>query len=200
MRAALVLGLGLLAAGACTPDIAPGSYLCGPDQVCPDDQACDGPTNTCVLPSQVQPFACPTGATEAEPNNDATNAQRVVNLTCVSRTAEVIGCAKDLDGEDWFQFDVPADCTTVGIDARLTFPLAFEVLALELRSDTGATLATGEACFQAEPDDGDEQRCLEHTLTPGGHYAIRIARTGEGVCGGACAYNRYTLTLQLETP
>lgn len=200
MHAAGLFVGGLLAVGACAPDIAPGSYLCGPEQSCPDDQACDGLTNTCVLPSQAQPFACPTGATEIEPNNAASSAQVVANLACVSRTAQVIGCTKDLDGEDWFQFDVPATCTSVGVDVRLTFPIAFEGLALELRNDAGATITTGEPCAQSEPDDGDDQSCLAQTLTPGGHYAIRIARTGEGECGGACAYNRYTLTLQLETP
>lgn len=196
MRAAFLW----IAFTACTPDIAPGSYLCGPEQVCPDDQACDGLTNTCVLPSQVRLFACPTDANEVEPNNAASSAQQVTNLACVSPTAEVIGCSKDQDEEDWFQFNVPATCTTVGVEARLTFPLAFEVLSLELRNDSGAVLSTGDTCLQSEPDDGNEQRCLAMALTPGGRYAIRIARTGEGKCGGACAHNRYTLGIQLETP
>ena len=201
MRTTL-LGLGLVALGACSADIAPGSYLCGPEQICPADQACDGVSNTCVLPSQAKPFACPsaTETTEVEPNNDTTSAQLVANLACASRTAEIVGCTRDLDGEDWFQFDVPAVCTTVHVQSRLTFPLAFEVLALELRGANDATVATGEPCANAESDDGDEQRCLDQPLAPGGHYAIRIARTGAGTCSGACAYNRYTLTLQLETP
>ncbi len=190
----------LLALVGCTPDILPGAYLCGPEQVCPEEQVCDGVTNTCVLRSQAQPFACPVIQTEVEPNDNRNNAQVIANLLCASRPAEVIGCTKDLDGEDWFLFDVPSTCTTVGADLRLTFPLAFEVLELDLRDATGGTVATGSACANAEPDDGDEQRCIEQALTPGGQYAIRVARTGEGDCDGACAHNRYTLTLQLETP
>lgn len=201
MRPAVALAF--VAITACTPDIAPGAYLCGPEQACPDEQVCDGVTNTCVLSSQARLFACPSGATEVEPNDDMASAQLVGNLACVSRPAEVIGCTRQLDGDDgqdWFQFDVPAVCTAVSVAVRLTFPIAYEALALELRDATGATLASGTACPQTEADDGDEQACIEHDLTPGGHYAIRIARTGEGNCGGACAHNRYTLSLQLETP
>ncbi len=197
MRAWIVAGLAFV---GCAPDIAPGAYLCGPEQVCPDEQVCDGVTTTCVLRSQAKPFACPIIQTEVEPNDNTNNAQVIENLLCASRPAEVIGCTRDLDGEDWFQFDVPASCTTVGVDLRLTFALAFEILELELRDAGGAIVATGTSCPNAEPDDGDEQRCIEHALAPGGHYAVRIARTGEGDCEGACAHNRYTLTLQLETP
>jgi len=192
----------LVALTACSPDIVPGSYLCGPERLCPEDQQCDGVTNICVLPNQVMPFACPPLMTtsEVEPNDSAASAQVVANLACVSRSAELVGCSKDLDGEDWFQFDVPGDCTAVGVTARLTFPLAFEVLSVELLDAGGAVLAIGEPCPQSEQDDGDEQSCLEKTLTPGGHYTVRVARTGEGACDGACAHNRYTLTLALETP
>lgn len=192
----------LLAVAACSPDIVPGSYLCGPERLCPDEQQCDGATNICVLPNQVTPFACPplASTSEIEPNDSAMDAQVVANLACVSRNADLVGCAKDLDGEDWFQFDTPPECTAVGVTARLTFPLAFEVLAVELRDSNDVILATGEACPQSELDDGDEQRCLEKTLTPGTRYAMRVVRTGEGTCNGACAHNRYTLTLALETP
>jgi hypothetical protein len=200
MRSTILQIFALAAVGACAPDIAPGAYLCGPEQVCPDEQVCDGETATCVLPSQAKPFACPASSTDVEPNDDPNNAQVIPSLTCASRPAEVIGCTRDVDGEDWFQFDVPAACTTVGVDLRLTFPIAFELLELELRNGSGVIVATGTPCAQAEPDDGDDQSCLEHALTPGEHYTVRVARTGEGDCGGACAYNRYTLTLQLETP
>ena len=32
----------LVLAAACTPSIAPGAYLCGPDAECPDGLVCDG--------------------------------------------------------------------------------------------------------------------------------------------------------------
>ncbi|MBA3452155.1 MAG: hypothetical protein H0T42_03540 [Deltaproteobacteria bacterium] len=156
-----------------------------------------------MLRSQTKPFACPIASSEIEPNDDMATGQVIGNLLCASRPAEVVGCTTELDGddgEDWFQFDVPSACTSVGVDVRLTFPLAFETLGLELRDASGATIATGGACPQADPDDGDDQACIEHRLTPGGHYALLVARTGEGACEGSCAHNRYTLTLQLETP
>src|SRR5690606_5891048 len=56
MRLAIApsLVLVLVAAGACSPEIAPGAYLCGPERACPEGQACDGPTNICVLTSGAQ--------------------------------------------------------------------------------------------------------------------------------------------------
>jgi len=199
MRAAALV---FVLAAACTPEIVSGSYLCGPERACPDDQACDGATNICVLPSQVQPFACPSQSetTEVEPNDDSVNAQLVANLECVSRSAEIVGCTRDLDGEDWFVFDVPVGCTAVAVEARLTFPLAFEVLSLEVHGSTGLTIATGGDCAISDAADGDEQRCLDVPLASGSRYALRVARSGVGTCGGACAHNKYTLTLQLKTP
>ena len=197
MRAWIVVSVALV---GCAPEIAPGAYLCGPEQACPEEQVCDGVTNTCVLRSQAKPFACSVLQTEVEPNDNANDGQVIDNLSCASRPAEIVGCTRDLDGEDWFQFDAPAVCSTVSVDLRLTFPLAFEILELDLRDAGGAVIATGTTCASSETDDGDEQRCIEKSLIPGGHYTVRIARTGEGDCRGACAHNRYTLTLQLETP
>ena len=122
------------------------------------------------------------------------------NLACVSQPAEVLGCTKDADGEDWFQFDAPGNCTTVAVDVRMTFPLASVEPVLPRSSSASTSNASGGPCTTDDPDDGDEQRCLDHVLTPGGHYAVRIARTGDGACDGQCAYNRYTLSLQLKTP
>ncbi len=196
MRAAMFA----LALAACSPEIAPGSYYCGPEQACPEDQECDGPTNLCVLPSAAQPFACAPGA-ELEPNDSFANAQELAtNLTCVSRVVEALGCEERNDGEDWFSFDVPGNCVAVAVDARLTFPIAFETLELELRDASGATLATGGACSNEAADDADDRRCLRQTVAAGGRYAVRIARSGAGTCEGACSHNRYTLNLQLITP
>ena len=198
MRGALIVVL----LAACSPEIAPGTYLCGPEGLCPEGQACNGPDNVCVLPGAVQPFACGEDATEVEPNDGFATAQPVLagNLACVSRVVEILGCSQDADGEDWFAVEIPAVCVAVAVEARISFPIAFETLALELRDDTGAVVATAGACGRADPDDGDDQRCLEATVTPGGTYAVRVARGGEGNCGGRCAHNRYTLNVQLTTP
>ena len=34
----------------------------------------------------------------------------------------------------------------------------------------------------------------------GGSYGLLVKPNGQGNCGGACAYNRYTLSVQLATP
>jgi hypothetical protein len=43
------------------------------------------------------------------------------------------------------------------------------------------------------------RRCVDFTLTPGTKYAVKVLPTGEGNCNGACAHNRYTLSVQLAT-
>ena len=196
MRAALVV----VAVTACTPEITPGVYLCGPERACPEGLACNAPDNTCVLPGAAEPFACPQQGAETEPNDDAALAQSLGNLTCVSRVVEIGGCAADTDLEDWFGFEVPPACTAVAVDARLGFVLAFEVLELELRAEDGSTIAAADACGNEVPDDGADHRCLTQTLTPGARYALRVARSGAGDCGGECAHNRYTLDVQLVAP
>ena len=151
-------------------------------------------------PGAAQPFSCPQGGGETEPNDDAARAQSLGALDCVSRVVEVAGCAAGSDREDWFAFEVPAACTSVAVDAGLAFVFAFEVLELELRAEDGTSVATGQACGFEIPDDGADNRCLNHPLTPGGRYALRVARSGEGDCGGDCAHNRYTLDVRLAAP
>lgn len=195
MRAALLIVL----LAACSPDIAAGSYLCGPEELCPEGQACDGVDNICVLPSAARPFGCE-DVTEVEPNNALANAQVIGNLACVSVPAEVLGCSPSDDGEDWYQFTIPSNCTAVQVESRISFPIAYAGLVLELKAQDGSTVGTGTPCTQQDPDDGDTQLCLVAPVTVGGRYAIRVTRGTEGDCGGACSYNRYALTIQLSTP
>lgn len=198
MRAAMVLALGLPLA-ACAPDIVPGAYLCGPEQACPDGLTCDGVEDVCVLPTGARPFAC-SSAFEQEPNDGPEAAQPLAVLDrCVTALLEVPACATGADAEDWYELVAPAGCTAVAVRVRVVFRGAYEELGLELHGEAGA-LVTAERCVNDAADDGDEVRCLEHTLTAGERYTVRVHRTGEGDCGGACAYNRYTLTTQLFTP
>ena len=70
MRALAVL---LLSITACTPDVLPDTYQCGPEGSCPEGQACNLADNHCVVPSLVQPFMCePDNASEllAQPDVD----------------------------------------------------------------------------------------------------------------------------------
>lgn len=196
-----IIGLAALTLVACTPEIAPGTYLCGAEELCPEGQACDGVTNTCELPSAASPFDCGDEIDEVEPNEAFPSAQAVGDLACVSRVAEVHGCTrKDGSPEDWFSFAVPTCPATVRATSRIAFPLAYEPLVLELRDANGSTKATATPCSSDDATDGDTELCLDTALTPGAQYALRVAGSGSADCAGACAYNRYTLTMQLVSP
>lgn len=193
-------GLGSLGSlGACTPEIVPGAYLCGPEQACPEGLACDGAEDVCVLPSAARPFAC--AGTEREPNDDPASAHDLGLEGCVSPLVEIAGCSVADDGDDWYAFEAPASCSgAVGVRFRVSFRGAYEELGLELHDAEGGVLATGAACANDDPFDADELRCLEHALTPGERYALRVFRSGEGGCDGACSFNRYLLNAQLAAP
>jgi hypothetical protein len=200
MRFAWIAPLGALALAACSPEITPGTFLCGEEELCPEGQACDGVTDTCELPSAARPFECGDEIDEVEPNDAFQSAQAVGDLQCVSRVAEVHGCSrKDGSAEDWFSFTVPS-CTTVRATARISFPLAYEPLVLDLRDANDSTTATGDVCASDDKNDGDTELCLDIAITPSAQYAIRVAGSGSADCDGECAYNRYTLTMQLVSP
>lgn len=189
--------LALLLVSACSPEIVQGAYLCGPEQSCPDGQACNGEDNLCVLPSGAKPFSCGDKITEVEPNNGATAAQAIPNLACVSPLIQIKGCTPAGDAEDWYAFDVPATCGATVANLRLSFPLAFEQLSVEL----GGAAASPADCGTSVPlDDGTETVCLKTPVSAGQHVTLRVARSGVGDCDGQCAYNRYSLSLQLGTP
>lgn len=199
MRATMLAALALAVAAGCSPDIVPGAYLCGPEQACPDDLVCNGEDNLCVAPGGALPFACG-NVTEVEPNDGVAAAQPITNLGCASPLVQVKGCTPLGDVEDFYQFDVPANCGATIASIRLSSPIAYEELALRL---DGATSIEGDAAMcgvDPAPDDGAVQRCLSQPVTAGRHYTLRVARSGSGDCDGQCAYNRYTLTVQLGTP
>ena len=198
--------LAFVVVAACTPDIAPGAYLCGPEQLCPDGLVCNGgvdsdpetPDNVCVVAPQAEAFAC--GTTDTADDTPDTG-QVIAGLSCVSAPHETKGCLLDADGADWFQFDVPGNCTAVQLEARLTFPVAFEPLALQLATDGAAPQPAETPCKSSETaEDGDEARCFKLTVENGAHLALGVVHAGTATCGGACAHNRYRLTVQLSTP
>src|SRR5436305_1499322 len=75
---------------ACSPDIASGTYFCGPEEACPSNQVCSPANNTCVLPSTTQPFACETANVTGDDSPGA--GQAIAGLGCVSLPNVVIGC------------------------------------------------------------------------------------------------------------
>lgn len=190
--------LATLALAACSPDIPSGSYECGPNAACPDGQACDGPTNTCVIASTANPFACDPGLEHAD-DSPATGTI-VPQLTCVSPVFSQPGCLAANDGQDWFQFVAPTGCTALEVKISVAYPVAFQPLALVLGDATGAQLATDTACKNLPPG-GEDLRCITQTITPGDAYAIAVKPLGMGDdCDGTCNFNRYSLSIQLDTP
>jgi len=191
----------LLAVAACTPHIASGSYLCGPEQQCPDNQLCNGPDNLCVAQSLARPFEC-TDAFPNPVNDDAPSAGiPLAGLQCVSGVSESAGCLTDDDAGDWYQFDTPAGCTAVAVDIKVTFALAFEPVALQLATDNGAPAPVDSPCRNPLPEEtGSDVRCVHMTLPAGHHFALGVLHSASADCSGRCAHNRYTLDLQLVTP
>ncbi len=195
MRAAWLV---LVFAG-CTPVISSGTYLCGPEQLCPEGQACNGVDNTCVLPGLAQPFLCD----GSDPiGDDAPSAgQQLDNLACVSSVRERKGCLLQNDVADWYQLDIPANCTAVQIEARLRFPIAFEPVDMLISSNDGTPVPADTPCSSSTfADDGEAVRCFKLVVENGSHHAIGLTHQGSENCNGACANNRYTFTLQLTTP
>ena len=198
MRAAVLL-VAVVTFGACTPDIVSGSYLCGRNASCPEGQACNGPDNTCVLETQATPFECEPQI-ESEPDNTSQEAHLIANLECVSLPFVNANCMLQGDDADWVRFLAPAVCTSVAVEARVTFPIAFERLSLELWDLDRMTMIGADTECDIPGEGGEELRCLQLPLTPGTNYGIKVRPAGDGNCSGNCNYNRYTLTVQLATP
>lgn len=198
MRAAWWIALAITA--ACTAEVAPGAYFCGPEGACPEGQACNGVDNLCVVATQATPFACTEDFVDA-PGDDVPAQGHTLTMQCVSAPSVVSSCLSPGDGGDWYQFDVPATCGSVQVEARVAFPVAFERLALHLSTANGASSAVETPCKFPAPTDGPEEvRCMAMAVAPGTHYAIGVLPDGTGDCGGSCAHNRYTVTIQLAMP
>lgn len=185
---------------ACSPTITPGSYLCGPQEACPSGQVCDGVTDSCVLKGTEVPFMCEAG-TDVPGDDTAAMARQVPQLQCVSPPFTAGGCLPVGDAQDWFKLSTPSVCSTVEIQARITYPVAYEKLSLELWDlGTNAPVGTDTPCAQSANDPAHVERCITLPATPGTDYGLVIKAEPDGNCGGACAYNRYDLTVQLATP
>ena len=197
----------LVALAACTPDVVSGAYLCGPEASCPEGQKCNGTfdedsglqADTCVLSSLAQPFVC-TPKINVEPDDTMEQGFLIKDLGCVSAPFINDGCMLEGENADWVTFAAPSVCTAVAVQARLSFSLAYQELSIELWDFAqNVRLATDGDC-KSGLDTGSIRRCLDFTLVPGTKYGIKVAPKGNATCAGACAYNRYTLSVQLATP
>jgi hypothetical protein len=193
-----VRALILLALVACSPEIPSGSYLCGPNETCPDGQACDGPTNMCVTASTAAAFACDP-MDEHEPDNTPQTGTAIPTLSCVSPPVTEHGCLASGDAGDWYRFTAPTSCVAVEVQIRLAYPTAFEPLAIVLADEAGTQVATDTTC-KTTAAGGDDSRCLTMPLTGGQTYTIEVKPVGGDDCDGMCGFNRYTLVVQTATP
>ena len=194
MRAAIAFVL----LAACSPSIAPGSYECGPEELCPEGEACNGPDGMCVTAAIAEPFSCASGVGDVEPNDTFdTGSNPLGTDVCVTLPAQISGCVNAGDSEDWYVLHVKDTCTAAQIDTRVVFPIAFEPLVVEVRAADGSTVASGTDCAGTSDAFGDHSTCVKTPVAAGGRYAVRVVRAGVQNCGGECAYNRYTATIQL---
>ncbi len=191
----VVFGLG---AAACRPDVAYGTYECGPEVACPEGQQCDETSDLCVAPPNAKGFTCPDG--DLEPDNDITTAQPVGTLTCVSTARQLKSCLENGDGLDLYKFAVPDGCASSAVTAVLASSIAYEELKVTLTAADGTTvIAADTECASPSPNDARVTRCISAPVAASTSYVLRVEPTGSGACGGACAFNRYSLTVQLGT-
>jgi hypothetical protein len=197
----------VLLLAACEPDIAPGSYLCGPEQLCPEGLACngsvdpngDGKDNQCVVPSAAKPFECGSRNNEVPGDDAPATAQSLGELACVSLVRETRGCLPAGDVGDFYTFTVAAGCTNVRVNASVVYPVAWQELVLQLGKvgESPVTIDTPCAASRAA-DEGDAVSCLQAPVAPG-TYTLGVIPAGTGNCDNECRFNRYGLAVQVTT-
>jgi hypothetical protein len=180
---------------ACSPEIATGDYLCGAEESCPEGQVCDLASYTCVIPSLAMPFVCDPDADE-----DAAHATSLGFIDCVSQPIDRDECLGNTDKDDWFAFTTNPGCSSEVLSVSVAAPVAFEAVTVELFDATGTTMVAtaADTCTSVESPDmnGETTRCISQTLVPGNSYTLRVTPTGDGDCGGKCAFNYYRLIVQ----
>lgn len=200
MRAAVLLAaLGL---AACQPDIAYDSYLCGANALCPEDQVCDGKDAHCASPEVAEDFTCSASEEMHEPDDTPATAQAIPVDACLTNLISIDGCMAPGDTEgDWYAVTVPMECTAVVIHMHIAYSVAWEELPFELGDPDGNIMEQSGDCDASETSlkgAGLVDRCLKRTLAPGKTYTLHVfPGDPDTTCGGDCAFNRYTLTVQL---
>ena len=110
----------VLLVGACSADIAPGTYFCGPEQLCPEGLTCDAVEDICTVPSQAGAFECeiPDRTGDDEP---AAGLLLQPALDCVSGVRELKACLFVDDPGDLTEASVlPAGLPRIAVEAGTT--------------------------------------------------------------------------------
>lgn len=192
MRA--IFALAFLA--ACSPEVAPGTYFCGPEELCPDGLACDRTTAVCE--NKPKEFTCGDRNVDTPGDDTPATAQSFGDLQCVSLVLERKSCLPLGDSGDVYTFTVAANCTTSRVRAGVTFPVAFQHLSLQL-GKLGETPKTIDMpCANDSIADGNDATCLDEAIGPG-TYVLGVIPDGTGTCDNECRFNRYSVSVQIVT-
>jgi hypothetical protein len=185
-RGALVL----LLAG-CEPEIGRGTYHCGPERLCPPDLVCDGVTAICTVEHEALAFECAEGSTDSEPDDDP-DAPYDIGVVGCGEPRAMAGCLDDGADLDHLGLVVPAGCSELGAEVR--YPVAFAPVVLEVIDDAGTVIASSEVCEELD-EAGRAVACVTAAVSGDAGYVVRVTRGEGGDCDGACAYNRYDLSI-----
>jgi hypothetical protein len=184
------------AVAACTPEIVSGVYFCGPEMLCPPDQLCSPDTALCVRPALVQPFACPAGSQDLEPNNDVASATTMTFTTCPGPEQRSPACMPDPADIDLIAIDAPCPGGALSLDVR--FPVAFSPIVVEQIEVGGAVIASATSCAIAGDESINDAACLDVTVPAGGRVYIRFSLDPEIDCDDACAFNWYDVAATIQ--
>jgi hypothetical protein len=187
--------LTLVVVAACSPDVAPGTYFCGPEELCPEGLACDRTTAVCE--NKPKEFAC--GQNLDTPGDDTpATAQSFGELQCVSLVQERKSCLPLGDTGDFFTFTIAANCTTSHVKAGVQFPVAFQRLVLQLGKQGETPQTIDKPCANDSIADGSDASCLDEAVGPG-TYVLGVVPDGTGACDNECRFNRYSVSVQIVT-
>lgn len=190
MRASLALVL----FAACSPEVAPGAYFCGPEESCPDGLACDRATAVCQ--NQPKEFACGSANPDVPGDDSPATAQSFGELQCVSLPQERKSCLPLGDTGDFFTFTVAANCTASRVKAGVTYPVAFEHVVLQLGKQGEMPRTIDDPCPNDSITDGFDATCLDEAVGPG-TYVLGVVPDGTGTCDNECRFNRYNVFVQI---
>lgn len=193
VRAAAVLVAALGLAG-CEADIGSGVYYCGYEEACPPDLACDEQTNICVFPNQARPFDCLAGANDFEPDDQLDDAGDFGVGGCGAVSINERGCVDTADDVDHSAFTTPLSCDGE-LEIEVRYPVAFQPLAFDILDEAGEVLDTAELCRDLD-ENGEAKLCAAAEVSADQRIVVRVtAEPGGPDCDGACAYNRYQLSI-----
>jgi len=187
-----------VACAACSPDVGPGTYYCGPQRLCPDSLVCDEISYTCETEAAARKFACPDGAEGFEPDSAMNVARDLGAMACkTSLLGNWRGCVTGPGDVDYMKFENTTTCGGV-LRGVLAYPRALISVKLEAVDEAGNVIGTGENCTKINDYSGTEQLCLNIPAPQGTTYVRVVVDDEAADCNGECHHNQYVLSLSHE--